>query len=67
MKRDPFKLRIPFFRPRWRRVAVTGACLGWAGLELALGNPVWCVIFGAIGLYLAYEFFVIFDPEDYED
>jgi hypothetical protein len=35
-------------------------------VELSLGNPIWFVVFGAIGGYLGYQFFVVFDPKDYE-
>jgi hypothetical protein len=66
MKRDPFNIRSPFFRPVGRRAFVTGACIAWACVELSLGNPIWFVVFGAIGGYLGYQFFVVFDPKDYE-
>ena len=38
------------------------ACLGWAVVELATGGVVWAFLFGAIGLYSAYGFFVTFNP-----
>ena len=67
MRPDPFKLRTPFFRSPLRRGLVTGACLGWSLLELYLGNGLWFAVFAVLGLYLAREFFIVFDPKDYED
>lgn len=67
MKKDPLKARHPFFRPTYRRVLTVGACLGWGAVELYLGNPVWAGLFGALGAYLVYQFFVVFDPKDYDD
>ena len=54
----------PFFIPLWRRVLTVAFTLGWALLELGLGNPGWAVFFAAIGLYCAYQFFVVFKPPD---
>ncbi|NNE78876.1 MAG: hypothetical protein HKN18_01265 [Silicimonas sp.] len=67
MASDPFKLRQPFFLPRSRRIAVTGVCLGWAVLELVTGNPFWSAMIGALGGYLAIEFFLWFDPANYDE
>ena len=67
MKRDPFKLRTPFFLPFHRRALTVGACLFWALLELFWGNGFWFMVFGSIGAYLAYEFFLRFDPDAYGD
>ena len=52
----------PFFIPLWRRVATVSACLGWAVVELVLGNTGWAMLFGGIGLYCAHQFFIAFDP-----
>lgn len=54
----------PFFRPVWRRVLVVALCLGWAAVELAAGAVFWAILFGAIGLYCAHQFFLAFDPPD---
>lgn len=54
----------PFFRPIWRRVAVVAICLGWAVFEFVSGAPFWGMLFGAIGLYCAHQFFLAFDPPD---
>lgn len=57
-------IQHPFFRPLWRRVAVTAICLLWALFELATGSPFFGILFGAAGLYCAYQFFVVFHPKD---
>lgn len=57
-----FDLDHPFFRPLWIRVLIVLACLGWAAFEMATGNPFWAILFGAMGLYAAYGFFVAFNP-----
>lgn len=64
--KDAFEVRHPFFRPFWRRALVTGVCLGWAIIELANGAAFWAILFGACGIYLFLQFFVRFDPADYE-
>ena len=56
----------PFFKPLWRRLVTVAACLGWALLELSWGGPMWALLFGLIGLYCAYQFFVAFDPKEAE-
>ncbi|MCV2870033.1 hypothetical protein OEW28_15485 [Defluviimonas sp. WL0002] len=48
----------PIFRRLWVRVATVAAPLGWAVLEIAAGNPLWAVIFGALGGYALYELFL---------
>ena len=60
-------LRHPIFRPLWRRLALSAACFGWAGLEASWGNAGWFWLFLGIGLYTVYEFFLVFDPRDYGD
>ena len=59
-----FDLDHPFFRPLWIRLAVVGVSLGWAGVELARGAPFWAALFGAAGLFAAYQFFVRGVPKD---
>ena len=53
-------VRTPFFRPLWRRVIATAACLAWAVVELLSGAVMWAILFGASGLYLSWQFFVVF-------
>ncbi|MEM1128991.1 MAG: hypothetical protein AAGH83_00565 [Pseudomonadota bacterium] len=59
-----FDLQVPFFRPLWIRILVTVLCLAWALVELSAGAVFWAVLFAVIGLYCAYQFFVVFDPKD---
>jgi len=61
-----FDVQHPFFRPLWRRVAVVAVCLGWTVVEILTGDPFFAVLFGAAGLYCAYQFFIVFDPKDPE-
>jgi hypothetical protein len=58
-------LRHPFFLPLWRRVVTVVLVLGWAIVEFVSAAPLWGVLFGAIGLVAAWEFFVAFDPVNY--
>lgn len=61
-------IRHPFFRPSWRRHLTVALTLGWALMELLVfGQPVWALAFAAIGFYCCYEFYVVFDPANYED
>lgn len=53
----------PFFRPLWRRVAIVAFCLGWSVIEFTNFTPFWGALFGAIGLYCGWQFFVVFDPD----
>ena len=63
-----FDLQVPFFKPLWIRVLVTVICLGWAGFEFLSGSTFWGMIFGGLGAYAAYQFFVVWNPiEDVED
>ncbi len=57
-----FDLDHPAFRPLWLRIVLVAVCLGWAAVEFASGAPFWGVLFGGMGLYAAWRFFVTFDP-----
>lgn len=52
----------PFFRPLWRRIAIVALCLGWALVETLGGSPFWAVLFGAAGVYAAWELLIRFEP-----
>ncbi len=67
MKKSLFEVRHPFFRPFWRRAVVTAVCLGWAVFEWSHGAQIWALVFGICGAYLFLQFFVNFDPKDYEE
>lgn len=54
----------PIYRPLWLRFSITAACLGWAGVEVLGGNLGWAMLFGAIGAYAGWKFFVEWPPKD---
>ena len=54
----------PFFKPKWRRVALVALCLGWGAFELYHQAAFWMFMFWGIGGYCAYEFFFNFDPDN---
>ncbi|MDF0599904.1 DUF3329 domain-containing protein [Psychromarinibacter sp. C21-152] len=62
-----FDLDHPFFRPLWIRLAVVVLCFGWAAVELSGGYTGWAMLFGGLGGYSAWRFFVTFDPRDPEE
>ena len=62
-----FDFNHPFFRPLWLRILIVAVCLFWAMFEASTGQMMWAILFGAIGLYAAYGFFVTFNPREPED
>jgi len=60
-----FDVRHKLFRPVWSRMLVVGVLAAWTGYEAINGHTIWALVFGAATAYLAYEFFVIFDPAKY--
>ena len=64
MRRNWLDVQSPVLRPLWLRVVIVALCLGWALFELSGGAVFWSILFGAAGLYLGYQFFVVFDPAD---
>jgi len=66
MKPGAFAVNHPIFRPLWTRVAATAVCLFFAIFDTAGGRAFWAVLFWIITAYLIYQFFVVFDPADYE-
>ncbi|MDZ5700012.1 DUF3329 domain-containing protein [Chelativorans sp. M5D2P16] len=58
-----FDLDHPFFRPLWRRVAVTALCLGWGAFEFVSGSPFWGTLFGGLGLYCVWGFLLNYQPD----
>jgi hypothetical protein len=51
---------LNFFRPLWRRVAVTAVCVVWAGLELWHGEQLWIFITLGLTAYAVWSFFITF-------
>ncbi len=62
-----FELRVPFFRPLWRRVLVSAICLGWGAFEFLTGAPFWAILFGAMGATAIWQFFLSGWPGDHDD
>lgn len=47
---------------------VTTAFVGcWTLFELWTGSVFWAMLFGAVSVYCIYEFYIAFDPANYED
>ena len=61
-----FDLQVPFFKPLWLRIAIVAICASWAALETVTGSIGWALLFGAAGLWSAYEFFLVWNPKDTE-
>lgn len=57
-------LQTPFFRPLWRRVTLTAICFGWSVFEFVTDSPFFGIMFGALGLYCAHQFFIAFAPRN---
>ena len=64
---EMFDVRHPFFKPLWRRVVATAACLLWALIEASNGATLWALLFAGAGGYLFWQFFVAFDPDQYDN
>ncbi len=65
MSQSHFEVRVPFFRPMWRRILVAGGTTLWTGVELMNGAVGWAVAFGAIAIYLIWAFFLAWrDPDE---
>ncbi|SLN62431.1 hypothetical protein AQS8620_02826 [Aquimixticola soesokkakensis] len=58
-----FNFDLPFYRPLWLRLGIVILSLGWAIVELTTGSPGFAILFGAVGFFAAYRFFVTFDPD----
>lgn len=64
-RRPALDVRVPFFRPMWRRIAFVAVMVVWTAVEITRGSPWWALLTGGIGVYLFYEFFMIYDPKNY--
>ncbi|PQO23849.1 hypothetical protein C2I36_05985 [Rhodobacteraceae bacterium WD3A24] len=53
----------PFYRPLWRRVAITAICLIWGAVEFGDGEPFWGILFSALGAYAFWGFFIAASPD----
>jgi hypothetical protein len=53
----------PWLQPVWRRVIVVGICFAIAAFDIYHGNFGWALIFGGVGAYGIYIFFIAWDSE----
>jgi Flp pilus assembly protein TadB len=53
----------PFFRPRWRRIAVVAVCALWAVVEWLTLSPLWAILATALAGYTFYALILTFDPD----
>ena len=54
------ELRHPFFIQLWRRVLLVILLVSWSIIEGLMGNHVWALLAGSIGIYSIYVFFFDF-------
>ncbi len=60
-----FDLKLPFFRPLWRRVVTVLVCFGWGTVEFANNAPFFGIVFVGLGVVAGYQFFINWtDPGD---
>lgn len=53
----------PFFRPRWRRIAIVVVCAVWAAVEWASGQPFWGMVALAVTGYAVWTFLIAYDDK----
>jgi len=53
-----FDFSHPFYKPFWRRVAITGFATAWALFEFAMDSPAWGAIFLGIAALCAYHLLI---------
>ena len=66
MAKGLLDVKHPWFRPLWARVLVTALVCLWTVIELTRIAPFWAILFGAAAGWLIYQWFIVFDPRDYE-
>lgn len=59
-----FDLQVPFFLPVWRRILLVAVCFVWCIFEFSTASPFWGVIFGALGSYAFWQFFLSRWPDN---
>jgi len=52
---------LEWFRPLWRRVAVTVVCAAWCAFEWYHGDEIWSWLTTALVAYAVWTFFITFD------
>ena len=51
-----------FYRPLYVRIAIVAVCLGWAIVEATVGEPIWGIAVGAVGVYAAWMLLLNYTP-----
>ena len=59
-------LRHPFFLPALRRHLTVAFLALWTLFEGLVGGPGWALGIGALTLFCVYEFYIVFEPANYE-
>lgn len=54
----------PWFAPLWRRLLLVAVCFTIAAADLYFGNFGWALVFGGIGAYGVWVFFIAWDRDD---
>ena len=62
-----FDLRVPFFVPLWRRIALVVFCVGWAIFEFSSGAVLWFCLAAGIAVMATWQFFLSGWPENTEN
>lgn len=63
----------PWFRPMWRRVLMVAIPATIAAVDIYYGNFGWALMFGGLGAYAVYIFFIAWNkdrpkaPDDTEE
>jgi hypothetical protein len=55
-----------FYRPLYVRIAIVAVCLGWAIVEATVGEPIWGIAVGAVGVYAAWMLLLNYTPSPEE-
>ena len=53
----------PWFRPMWRRVLMVAIPATIAAVDIYHGNFGWALIFGGLGAYAVYIFFIAWNKD----
>lgn len=56
-----------FFKPLWRRIAVTLFCAAWAGWEWSRSENLWATMLGVATAYCIWTYFITFDADKKAD
>lgn len=56
-----------FFKPLWRRVAITSFCAAWAAWEWYNGEQFWGTLALALAAYCAWTFLIKFNQDEETD